>query len=940
MFRKYNYHFLLILAVACLFGIAELAQPDRPWLQEPAPMPDSVINALLDQKSSIGTTEDPQARQRWLWLMLRDPATGQIPANIQQREIAFAHKLPLAKNWGPKARKAETNWQSAGPYNIAGRTRALAIDVRNEQILLAGGVSGGMWRSTNGGQNWAKTTNPQQLQSVTCLVQDVRPGNQNVWYYGSGELIGNSARGGEAPYRGDGIYKSIDNGLTWAPLPATSTNLPQKFDQPFDYIFNLKINAANASVQELYAAAYGGIYKSINGGLAWTNTLTDNAALYTDVEITQTGVVYASLSTIVSQGATNSKAGIYRSANGGTSWQKITPPNWPEEYGRVVIAANPQNPDEVYFLGYVPEDIAILWRYQHSAAGGTWTNLSANLPKSEDPVAGLDLQGGYNMVVKVHPLNTRTVFVGGTNLYRSTSGFTNTTATAWIGGYSPKNDVAVYANQHPDQHALVFYPSDPARAIAGHDGGLSRTANILADSKDEELKVKWEALNSGYVTTQFYTVGLDQSQVNDLILGGMQDNGSYLTPEASAPAPTWIRMLGGDGGFTHVASKGSYYYVSFQNSQIYRLTLNSQYKLTSFARIDPPGAGLVEGQLYLFVNPYVFDPTNKNRMYLAAGDVVYRNRNITQIPSGSQQPVSLNWERLDETDISSGSISAISISTQPADILYYGTSDGQLYKATSANSIPDVRRLTASIFPEEGYIAHIAINPANADEVVVVFSNYNVRSIFHSDNGGQSFTDISGNLEEFPSGEGSGPSVRYVEILPMTDGSSLYLAGTSTGVYSMRQPAGLDTKWLQEAPELIGRVVVPQIRHRSLDGRVVVATHGNGVYFKNYEGVQNTFVTPEGRPLSLLDPYPNPFTSREDLVIPFNLPRDGTVRIKVYDIKGQLIKLLHYTKEFAGTSEIVWDGRNVGGNPVPPAVYVIRMEFEDQMITRKVVLIR
>lgn len=946
MIRKHTPKLILLVAAIFLlcFGLW-VQKPDStsPWLAEPAALPDSLLEAFQDQKSSIGTTENPQARKEWEWLMLRDPATGEIPANIRQRELAYATKLPVAKAGLPQARTAETEWQAAGPFNIAGRTRALALDNRNEQIILAGGVSGGMWRSTDGGQSWTKTTNPQQLHSVSCLVQDVRAGQENTWYYGTGELIGNSARGGGAPYRGDGIYKSTDNGQTWLPLPATSTNTPQAFDQPFDYVTNLKINPANALVQELYAAAFGGIYKSINGGLSWAAAKTDNVALYTDVEVTPTGVLYASLSTIIdaSGDVKNSQAGLYRSANGGASWNNITPGGWPADWGRVVIATNPQNPDEVYFLGtgfdQDDNDYPVLWRYRHGAGG--WTDLTLNLPEDEEPVGGLALQGGYNMLLQVHPQQTNTVFVGGTNLFRSSDGFTTSTATAWIGGYDPANDVNRYPEQHPDQHRLIFYPSNPARAIAAHDGGLSRTENILANDEKKERKVDWTSLNRGYVTTQFYTVGLDQSQVNDLIIGGMQDNGSYLVPNASSGNKSWIRVLGGDGGYTHVATRGAYYFVSFQNSQIYRVTLNSDYKLTSFARIDPPDAGLLDEQPYLFVNPYVFDPTNKSRMYLAAGDVVYRNRNVGQIPAGNQQTTAYNWTRLSVTTIGAGSISAISISTEPTDILYYGTSQGEVFRASSANSDPQVTQLSDPGFPEGGYVAHIAVNAANADEITVVFSNYNVRSIFHSTDGGESFRDISGNLEEFPDGSGSGPSVRHVEIMPLTTGSSLYLAGTSTGLYSTRQLDGLNTRWEQEAPQLIGRVVVPQLRHRSLDGRVVVATHGNGVYFKNFDNIQNTFIDPEGKPLALLPAYPNPFSSNQDVVIPFNLPRDGTVRIRVYDVKGQLIKLIFYNKEIAGASEIIWDGRNVAGVPVPPGMYMIRLEFENKQLSRKVVLI-
>ncbi|KKQ04690.1 MAG: BNR/Asp-box repeat domain protein, partial [Candidatus Moranbacteria bacterium GW2011_GWE2_36_40] len=83
----------------------------------------------------------------------------------------------------------------------------MALDVENENTILAGGVSGGMWRSTNSGQTWAKVTGDEQLHSVTCITQDTRAGKTNNWYYGTGEIYGNSA--GEsftAFYFGDGIY--------------------------------------------------------------------------------------------------------------------------------------------------------------------------------------------------------------------------------------------------------------------------------------------------------------------------------------------------------------------------------------------------------------------------------------------------------------------------------------------------------------------------------------------------------------------------------------------------------------------------------------------------------------------------------------------------------------------------------------------------------------
>ena len=105
-----------------------------------------------------------------------------------------------------------------GPYNIGGRTKALAIYIENENTILAGGVSSGMWKSIDGGVLWVKTTAPDQLHSVSCVAQNKYPGKDNIWYYGTGS--GTSGSGGSAAipagssYKGDGIFKSID-GETW-----------------------------------------------------------------------------------------------------------------------------------------------------------------------------------------------------------------------------------------------------------------------------------------------------------------------------------------------------------------------------------------------------------------------------------------------------------------------------------------------------------------------------------------------------------------------------------------------------------------------------------------------------------------------------------------------------------------------------------------------------
>ena len=214
-------------------------------------------------ESSVGSREDPAARARYEWMRLRDPVSGEIPEGIRERELTYARTLPAKEERLLKG-SGVAEWAQYGPYNVGGRTRALALDVSDEtaNTILAGGVSGGMWRSTDGGSTWTKTTQATQLHSVTCIAQDTRTGNRSTWYYGTGEYKGNSASGENAYYNGDGIFKSTDNGLTWNQLSTTASGTPQTFESNFDYIWNIKVDPTNGNV---YAATYGAIYKSTDG---------------------------------------------------------------------------------------------------------------------------------------------------------------------------------------------------------------------------------------------------------------------------------------------------------------------------------------------------------------------------------------------------------------------------------------------------------------------------------------------------------------------------------------------------------------------------------------------------------------------------------------------------------------------------------------------------
>ena len=193
----------------------------------------------------------------------------------------------------------------------SGRTRAVAFDVRDENVILAGGVSGSIWKSVDGGISWTRKSDPENRNSITCLVQDTRPGKEDTWYHGTGEIVGNSARGGGAPFRGDGIYKSTDNGESWDLLVSTQDSDPSVFNSQFQYIWDIEINPGNLAQDEVLIAAFGGILRSVDGGDSWevvlgqklfdlpdtANLNNTDASFFTSLERSVDNVFYAGLST-------------------------------------------------------------------------------------------------------------------------------------------------------------------------------------------------------------------------------------------------------------------------------------------------------------------------------------------------------------------------------------------------------------------------------------------------------------------------------------------------------------------------------------------------------------------------------------------------------------------------------------------------------------------
>jgi hypothetical protein len=273
--------------------------------------------------------EMKKARNDYFFKMLRDPKTDQIPTNIRSRELEHAAKL--RKSLSKTAKTNEINWKEAGPVDVGGRTRALAVDVDNPDIIIAGGVSGGIWKSTDRGSSWElKSTHSQHL-SVSWLIQDTRSGHTDTWYYSTGEYNGNSAsdRGFRARFYGTGIYKSTDNGESWFKVSQNNDN-PVEYDSPFDYVSKIALNPNTGS---LFISSFNiGILKSTDGGQTFNSAMNEtwNAHRYNELTITPNGTIVAALSEAGSA-TPQLSPGIYKSTNDGSSWTNITPSTFPSQ---------------------------------------------------------------------------------------------------------------------------------------------------------------------------------------------------------------------------------------------------------------------------------------------------------------------------------------------------------------------------------------------------------------------------------------------------------------------------------------------------------------------------------------------------------------------------------------------------------------------------------
>ena len=764
----------------------------------------AVVSYLVLEKSKENQTdprdlfeenEEKEAAYQYLrWKyeadLIKDPTTGEARFGLRDQEIDFASTIPQRSASSSTSRLTiQNNYIPAGPNNNGGRTRGLAYDIRyngtTNRVLLAGGVSGGIFRSTDGGANWTKVTPANEVHNVSSIAQDPRPGNQDIWYAGGGEYIGSSTDATGAGYLAYGVLKSTDNGATWTRLSLTNitdfngtplgAGLPERFDHPFDYVHRISVNPTNGDV---YVACHRRVVRSQNGGTSFHTVFGSAVSGFAaggqgDVVISPTGKVYVAITgaapDLSLRGVWKSTTGNFNSYTrlaGGQTLGVDSVDGWRgNAYTSTDVGGSPFYDTRRILLALAPSNENILYvLYENGltntssgrnkeadlfkldmTSGNNWTNNSANLPDfpggDHDATDPFTIQGGYDMFITVKPNDPNFVILGGTSLYRSTNGFASTAASSWIGGYgNTLPTLTFYPASHPDIHNFVFNPSNPGEAISADDGGIRITSDINAAGST----VVWTHLNN-YQTLQYYRITIDPETGANNFAGGAQDNGTQFRDKTGViglggpDSNNHRRVIGGDGASVGISKKVSniqWLYGGVQLGSIRRAQITGTLGVSTFGtEIRPngltpsfPGSTTEFGE---FVTNFKLNPDNTEDLFYVNFNRLFRTTTASTVGSSTWTELTGVSTAVSPSNGTNIAIRAIAFSRGnygTSHSMYFGTTDGRIFRLddprNAAASTAPVNITPASVNLSALNIQDIAVNPNNDNEIMAVVTNY------------------------------------------------------------------------------------------------------------------------------------------------------------------------------------------------------------------------
>ena len=691
-------------------------------------------------------------------------------------------------------------WRSIGPPR-GGRSIAVSGSATRPYEYYMGATGGGLWKTTDGGVTWRPVTD-DQIHSSSIGAVAVAPSNPDVVYIGTGEsdIRGNIIQG-------DGAYKSTDAGKTWMHIGLAETQ----------NISKIRVHPTNPDV--VYVAAFGhhaaanaerGVFRSKDGGKTWDKVLFRNdktGAIELVLDPSNPQVMYAALweayrnSWEMSSGGSGS--GIFKSTDGGDHWTEISRnPGLPKGMlGKIGLSVSGADANRVY-AQIEAEDGGF---FSSDDAGGTWKRVTDR--------RDLRQRAFYYTRVYADPKVKDTVYVLNVGFNKSTDG-----GKTWTTVRPP----------HGDNHDMWIAPNDSGRMIEANDGGANVSVNGGETWTPETMP-----------TAQFYHV-ITTTHVPYHVCGAQQDNSTACVSSRQAQGGPGGSGGGADQVFYSVGGGESGYIASDpRNPDIFYagsyggLITRLDRRTGEERAINPypdnpmgyPSADIAERFQWTF--PIVLAPTDPSVLYVGSQHL-WKSTNEGQ----SFVKISPDLTRHDpKTMGSSGgpitkdntgvetyaTIFTIAPSARDGNVIWTGSDDGYVYvtrdggknwKSVTPKGLPDFARISlVEASPFRAGSAYVAANRYQMDD----FKPY----VYRSDDYGETWTPITNGVAPNHFARAIREDVKRAKLL--------YL-GTEHGVYISFDDGANWQPLSQNLPDTPVHDLAVEQRD------LVIATHGRGFY--------------------------------------------------------------------------------------------------------------
>jgi photosystem II stability/assembly factor-like uncharacterized protein len=643
-------------------------------------------------------------------------------------------------------------WRQIGPFR-GGRVVAVSGVPGDASTWYFGAVAGGVWKSSNAGNTWQPMFDAQKIASIGAIA--VADSDHNIIYAGTGEACPR----GNITY-GDGVYKSLDAGKTWTHVGLADTR----------HIGAIIIDPRNPQI--VFVAALGhafgpnderGIFRTADGGKSWQRVLfrdRDTGGIDVVFDPRNSNTLFASLWQVrrepwgFSSGGPGS--GLYRSSDGGLSWKQIVGHGLPEgPLGRIGVSVSGAASSRVYAAIEAKEGGI----FRSDDAGNNWVRVNLDHRFRQ--------RAWYYSHIFADPVALDTVYVMNTGAFRSTNG---------------GKDFELLPAPHGDHHALWIDPRDPTHLINGNDGG----ASISVDNGKT-----WTQQNN-QPTAQFYHVAVD-NHFPYRVYGAQQDNSTVAIAsrgeEGVIARQDWYEVGGGESGYIAPDPHDSnIVYANADSGQMTRYDHHSEnFRDVSMYPLDVSGNGAEKLQYRIqWTEPVFVSPHDSNVLYTAAQFVLKsadqgrswkrisadltRNDKSKQRPSGG--PITLDITSVEYYD----TVFALAESPLQKGMLWVGTDDG-LIQVTRDDG-QTWQNVTPKDMPEWSMVSIIEPSPHDANTAFAAIDRHKLDDlkplIYKTHDAGKTWKRIVAGLPE-------GAYVRSVREDPKRKG--LLYAATELGVY-------------------------------------------------------------------------------------------------------------------------------------------------------------